>query len=135
MSNQLQSYFDNLRGIKLRPLQEETDWRRPLTFAVFCPYLGAELLGNVDYVLIQLDTLRQFGMMQTRNKINKKEVIDLVQQVFSYPMKWRHTGVNRQDVRENNQNAQRAKQVLSNLGEIPEEVLEKKIEFSFLPKV
>lgn len=139
VSQQLDEYFKSLRGVKPRLDKNDAQWARPLSFTVFCPYLGAELLAHVDYVLMQLNAIRQFGILQKGEPVTKKTMIDLLQQVFSFPCKWRHSGITRQDVRDNNQKALHAKELLQELrlecGELPEEVLDKKIEFSFLPKI
>ena len=135
IENQIQLIFDNLKGIKLVSMQGDTDWCEPLNFTTFCPYLGAELLGHVDHIFLQLNTLRRFGLNYQDSSINHKSIKRIVQDIFSFPRKWHRTGVTRKDILENNLVAIKAKSALIVLGELPEDILNKKIELSFLPKI
>ena len=64
-----------------------------------------------------------------REKITIPQVKGDIQTVFSKPRRWRHTGLTRKDVIENNQKAQRAKEIF---GELPMAVLNREIDFGFL---
>jgi hypothetical protein len=59
--------------------------------------------------------------------------IKIMQDAFSIPMGWKRTHVTREDIRADNKKAKDARAVFD--GDLPEAVLNKEIEFSFLPRV
>ena len=86
-----------------------------------------QLIEQADYV----SGITAIGgiWLTTREKITIPQVKGDIQTVFSKPQRWRHTGLTRKDVIENNQKAQRAKEIF---GELPMTVLNREIDFGFL---
>ncbi len=135
IEKQLQLKFDNLKGLKLVALHGEAEWRESLEFATFNPYLAARLLGIADEIFLRLDALHRFGLTKDEDEFRHKTVKRILQDIFSYARKWRRTGVTRKDIFENNSVAIKAKEFLSDLGELPDDVLHKRIELNLLPKI
>ena len=89
------------------------------------------LLTDFDFVLRQVLLLEKMGIMTSQEDTSIKSLIQIIQEVFSLPRQWKHTGVTRLDIMEKNQKSEDVKVLL---GELPESVLSKKIEFAFLPR-
>lgn len=129
MEHLLHSYLNNLRGIKLGSFTSNTKWEKPLVFSNLFPYLAASLLGDVDYLLQQLLMLNRYEIVQTGREVTKTMVVQLIKSVFYIPMKWKNTGITRQDIHERNEKSLEAIKKLTALiekfGDLPEDVLHK----------
>jgi integrating conjugative element protein (TIGR03761 family) len=133
MEKQLSPYFLNQRGIKLHYLEKTKLWNEELHLATQFSHMGAELLTDVDHLLRQIITLQRAGVAQGENAITVRMPIKIMQDAFSVPMGWKRTHVTREDIRADNKKAKDARAVFD--GDLPEAVLKKEIEFSFLPRV
>lgn len=113
-------------------LQHATNkpWLRELR--IFSPfsYMGARLLTDFDQVLRQFIIMRHISK-QIGNDISVKKPISELEAAFSLPFAWRETKVTRVDIYADNQKALDAKTAYNT--PLPNEVLDKKIEFSYLP--
>ncbi len=132
INDQLNSYFTKINGIKLHYYENKDAQTHRLYLATQFCLLGAELLTETDQVLRQLITLQRTGIKQQKNEITQKMLIDILQEAFSIPKLWIKTDVTRNDIVENNEKAQTTKSLYEN--ELPKEILNKEIVFSFLPK-
>ncbi len=62
-----------------------------------------------------------------------KVPLTIMQDAFATPLPWKKTDVTRNDIQVNNEKAQETKALYE--GELPTAILNKEIQFSFLPKV
>ncbi len=130
LEKQFSEQLSTIRGIETTPALNAMPMSYPLQFSNYLGYMGATLLADADYVLRQILTLKRLGKKQDDiNSIN--QVVKYLQDVFSIPRQWRHTGVTRIDIKENTQKAQEA---IILLGEIPDSIMQQKIDFNFLSK-
>jgi hypothetical protein len=96
-------------------------------------FMGALLIEQVDYLTRQIFTLGRLGIIVQDDISASKLMLD-VRKAFSIPFRWRHTGVTRQDMLENNQTAELAAQKLTELPKsVVNALLTKTIKFSFNP--
>ena len=122
-------YFDNQRGLTLQ-YSPNKRWQRELRILTPYSYMGASLLTDLDQILRQIIIIRHVRV-QTENELTIKEPIKELQEAFAVPFSWKETKVTRADIHSGNQNANDAKAVFSET--LPEDVLNEKIEFSYLP--
>ncbi len=85
-------------------------------------YVAAFTLGDLDYLMRQSLTFRRLGIFPESHKA-WLELMDQLRSVFIHSRQWRHTGVTRQDMREKNQIAERAKALM---GFMPSRILKQK---------
>jgi integrating conjugative element protein (TIGR03761 family) len=90
-----------------------------LEFASPLGYVAAFTLGDMDYFVRQTLTFRRLGIFPETYQI-KLQLMDELRAVFVHSRQWRHTGVTRQDMREKNQIAERAKDLM---GFMPSRIL------------
>jgi integrating conjugative element protein (TIGR03761 family) len=133
LEKQLQPYFNKVEGVSLRYFENKNPWTHELYLSTQFCHLGAELLTRTDQVLRQILTLLRAGIKQQKTVISLSMPLDIMQEAYDTPRLWIGTGVTRKDVMENNQKAQTTKNLYEK--ELPKEILNKEIEFSFLPKV
>ncbi len=127
---QLTEYFKNLRGVTVNLLSSDRPLSCPLHFSTPFGFMGAYLLADFDYVFRQTVTLKRIGL-SLKEDITVKQLMSYLQNAFSMPRYWHQTGITRQDVIDNTEKYQKNK---ASMGEIPEVILKKEIEFSFMPK-
>lgn len=130
IEKELTPYFTKTRGIKLRYLDKNKVWNEELSISTEFSHLGAELLTQTDHVLRQLITLQRSGINQP---MGIKVPLTIMQDAFATALPWKKTDVTRNDIRANNEKAQETKALYD--GELPTAILNKEIQFSFLPKV
>jgi hypothetical protein len=128
-----QSYFDNLRGMEPVLWKAEKPKYFPLYFGNRFLRMAAPLLiGNADYVIRQIFTLDDFGVLFNQDNLTIKKIMQTVQEVFSVPMKWNpEISVTREDIRLNND---RAKLARNNFGDLPVKILNKELTHPFMPR-
>lgn len=130
LEKQFSEQLSTIRGIETTPALNITPISYPLKFSNYFGYMGATLLADADYVLRQILTLKRLGKKQDDiNLIN--QVVKYLQDVFAIPRQWHQTGVTRVDIKENTQKAQ---EVIALLGEVPDSIVQQKIDFNFLSK-
>jgi len=127
----LESSLNQIRGIEVSTSLSTHPVAHQLQFATPFGYMGAYLITDFDFVLRQVLLLEKMGIMTSQEDTSIKSLIQIIQEVFSLPRQWKHTGVTRLDIMEKNQKSEDVKVLL---GELPESVLSKKIEFAFLPR-
>jgi integrating conjugative element protein (TIGR03761 family) len=131
IKKQLTLQFTHHQGVEIRLSSSSDPMQCALRFSTPFGYMGAYLLADVDYVVRQILTLERVGVLLEPENISVKQIAQFIQQVFDIPRSWHPTEITRKDVLENNEKYQQAK---TQLGELPDDVLHQKIDFSFLPK-
>jgi integrating conjugative element protein (TIGR03761 family) len=127
----LNPMLSNLRGIEVTECLSTNPTVHPLTFATPFGFMGAYLIADADYVIRLILTLERLGISINNEEISIKGITKYIQDVFSTPRGWKRTQITRSDIKLNNE---KAKLVKEQLGEVPLSILEKKIDFAFLPK-
>ena len=127
----LTQQFNHLRGLEIELYSNPKPFKQPLYFVTPFGFMMAMLLEQVDYVNRQLFTLHRLGLTP-EELLLPTDLMRVVQGIFKLARDWRHTGITRKDILENNQQAQKVKR---SLGDIPAAVLNKEIQFQFLPNV
>ncbi len=130
MELKLNNYFESLRGITVTLITNDQALRFPLRFSTPFGFMGAYLLADVDYVLRQLATLKRIGL-SLQQIVTAQALVIHVQRVFTAPRHWHPTGVTRQDVYDETETYKKAKELMGN---VPDPVLKKEIEFAWMPK-
>lgn len=126
----LTQQFNNVRGLEIELYGNPKPLKQPLYFMTPFGFMMAMLIEQVDYVSRQLFTLNRLGLTPEQPLLSV-DLMRMVQAIFKLARDWKHTGITRKDVTENNQKAQ---QVQKRLGEIPPTILNQEIQFQFLPK-
>lgn len=126
IENQLQE----LRGFKIDLLKNPVPFELPLRFATPFAFMGAVLLEYFDYLNRQLYTLKRIGILP-KDELIPAQLMGELKSIFILASEWKYTRVTRKDIREDNQLAKKAKELL---GEVPASILNKEIKFAFLPK-
>lgn len=127
----LSEKLNSVRGIAINESINANPVYKPLIFSNPFGYMGAYLIADVDFVFRQLLTMRRIGITNQEHESLVDKLNGVIQDVFLISKKWHSTGVTREDIKINSQKAQKAKSLM---GELPESVLNKKIQFEFLPK-
>lgn len=122
----------DIRGIKISLPVSSHPVCYPLRFATPFGFMGAYFLADVDYVFRQILTMERIGIPVQGTESSIPGITSTIQGVFAVPRQWQRTGVTRQGIHENNEQYQQAKALL---GEIPNAVLKKEIDFSFFPRM
>jgi integrating conjugative element protein (TIGR03761 family) len=131
LEEQLAVQLGQLRGITTMPILNASPIPYPLQFSTIFGFMGAALLADADYVLRQILTLKRLGIPVNEDMASINQVVKHLQDVFSIPRQWRHTGVTRKDMLEHNQKAQEA---IVLFGEIPSSILNQITDFNSLQK-
>jgi integrating conjugative element protein (TIGR03761 family) len=126
----LQQQLNNLRGFEVELMTNPTPLKHPLRFVTPFAFMAAMLIEQLDYVNRQLFTLHRMGLLADEN-LMPAHLMREVQAVFRLPKEWKYTGITRKDILEGNQKAEQAKKLL---GDVPLAILNKEIQFAFLPK-
>lgn len=126
----LKEQLNNLRGFEIGLMSHPTPLKQPLRFASPFAFMAATLIEQVDYINRQLFTIQRMGIMPNE-KLMPRDLLRELQTIFQLPRHWRYTGVTRNDIEQNNQKAQKAKELF---GELPPAILNKEIRFAFFPK-
>lgn len=125
----LQQQLDDFRGLKISLYSHPMPLKKTLRFATSFSLMATILIEKFDYIARQLYTLKRIGVIP-KEKITMSDLMREIQVAFKVARKWKHTGVTRKDLQDNNQNALRARSLL---GEVPSDILNKEVEFTFLP--
>lgn len=131
MEKMAQALLSEIRGVIVSLWSNEKAVHHPMRFSRFANYAARCLIADVDYVVRQMITLDNLGMIYNREKLSIIKIKEIVQQVFAIPLYWHKTGVTRKDVREKNDKAKAAAAVFD---ELPPAVLNEEIDFCFSPK-
>ncbi len=99
--------------------------RVPLQFANAYGYMGAYLIADFDQLVCTMLTARHVGLLSREESAKKlHQASRLVRHTFTLSGPWRFTLVTRDDMCANNPKALKAKEAMTSMGEIPQEVLE-----------
>lgn len=125
------SYFEQFRGITVVLWEEVKPKCFPMHFSnKFSSIAAYKLVAKADYVIRQILTLDKYGVLLNQDKVTKRKVMNIVQEVFSIPMKWRNTSVSREDIALQNTKAVLARNYM---GSLPDAVLNRKITLPIMP--
>lgn len=127
----IQKQINNMRGFEIELMSNPTPLRAPLLFGTPYAFMAAMLLEQVDHLERQLITLHHLGLLSLE-KLSASHLFIAVQAIFTTPTQWKYTGITRKDILEKNQKAEEVKKIL---GEVPTAILNREIQFAFLPKV
>jgi integrating conjugative element protein (TIGR03761 family) len=122
----------NHQEMKLRYLTNKP-WQKSLRIYSPFSHLAALLLTEVDEVIRLIIILQHVKSIHGQSDASFREPIEILQKTFAVPFAWKKTGVTRTDIRENNQKALEAQKCFTE--PLPNAVLNREIEFSFLPKL
>ncbi len=122
-----QQRLSQLRGFNIKVFENPEPMQLALKFAIPFSYMGASLLPELDYVSRQAYTLRHVGQLLEPEQLPLR-ILSSIRNLFSLPLGWKMQ-VTRQDIRENNDLAQQAKE---KMGTIPSAILNKEIKFVYL---
>ncbi|MEO8963797.1 MAG: PFL_4669 family integrating conjugative element protein [Gammaproteobacteria bacterium] len=131
LEKQVTPHFTNAHGIEINTCLSTCPMRYPLRFATPFGFMGAALIADADHMVRQMLTLERIGVSLNSDDISIKKIVQSVQDIFYIARQWQYTGITRQDILENNQKSQ---EVVKLLGVVPPAILNKEIEFAFLPK-
>lgn len=99
--------------------------RVPLQFANAYGYMGAYLISDYDQLVCTILTARFVGLLPS-NKSTKSlhNTATLIRHAFGLSSLWKFTLVTRNDVRNNTPMALKAKEAMSMMGELPQEIID-----------
>jgi integrating conjugative element protein (TIGR03761 family) len=123
-----QKILDNLRGLEISIFYKTNPAKLPIKFSNQFSYAASPILTDIDYVARLIHTLNRIGMA-IPNGADAASLNNIVQEVFNLPREWKNLEIKRQDIIDDNVKAQQARALW---GELPTQVLNKEIEFSFL---
>lgn len=114
--------LEAMPGIEITVAQSASPVRVPLHFANPYGYMGSYLIADCDDLVRAILTARHVGLI---SRDHGEQMIHRgarqVRRAFALPSGWRHLAINREDLRQNNQRAQQARE---KMGELPEDILE-----------
>lgn len=125
-----QEKIAQLRGFDVQLFHQVNPLRVLLQFSTPFAYMAAHLLADFDYLSRQAYTLKRLGLVLELDKLPVKIKFKL-RRLFESPLRWRYTGITRQDILDNNQKAQAVKKMM---GTLPVAILNQDIQFALLPK-
>ena len=85
--NTLSPILNNLRGIKVNQCISTHPCIYPLTFSTPFGFMGAYLIADVDHLIRLILTIERLGIAFNQPEITIKDIIKLIQDVFSTPRK------------------------------------------------
>lgn len=126
-----QEKFTRLRGLEVQVIDNLKPIKFPLKFSTPFGYMAAYLLADLDYIFRQTNILKRLGILLEENQ-KPVYFVQKIHLLFSHARQWQYTGVTRKDIRENNQMAQKAGDLM---GKIPATILNREFRFLFLPRM
>jgi integrating conjugative element protein (TIGR03761 family) len=126
-----QAQLDGLRGFEILLFSKNFPMKFPLRFSNKFSYAASPLITDIDYVTRLRLTLNRIGMM-TPEDASSRALYSIAKEVFKVPTEWKLLNIKREDIAQNNEKAQKARELW---GEIPIEVFDKMIKLSFLPSL
>lgn len=123
-------------GISIEIAHSLQPVRVPLQFANAYGYMGAYLIADFDQLVCTMLTARHVGLISREESARKlHQASRLVRHAFFLSAPWRFTLVTRDDICANNPKAQKAKEAMAAMGEIPQEVLEGRVRAGIAPEI
>lgn len=109
------------RGLEVAVFGSRHPLKLLLEFATPLGYMAARTIANLDYLLRQTYTFKRLGILPESQETVSR-LFWMVKTALSNCRKWHHTGVTRQNVRDQNPKAQRAE---TKMGKLPKHILNK----------
>jgi integrating conjugative element protein (TIGR03761 family) len=125
-----QEKFAQLRGLEVKVMDNLKPIKFPLKFSTPFGYMAAYLIADLDYIFRQANILKRLGILLEENQ-KPAYFVQKMHVLFAHARLWQYTGVSRKDISENNQIAQKAKDLM---GKIPGAILNNEVKFLFLPR-
>ena len=112
-------------GIQIDVAHSLEPVRIRLQFANAYGYMGAYLIADFDQLVCMLLTARHVGLIGRDNSAKTlHHCARQVRHAFALSARWKFTLITRDDVRHNTPKAQKAKEAMSTLGELPQEIID-----------
>jgi len=124
-----QQKFAELRGLEVQVVDNIKPVKFPLKFSTPFGYMAAYLIADLDYLFRQTNILKRLGILLEEDQ-KPASFVQRIHKLFSHSRLWQYTGVSRKDIKENNQRAQKAEELM---GRVPAGILNKRVQFAFLP--
>lgn len=122
MQVEVDTVLQSTRGVEIAVAHSLKPVRVPLQFANPYGYMGAYLVGDFDELVCAVLTARHVGLL-TRD--TAEQLLNRggrgIRRAFLLPTLWKYVGVDRNDVRQDNQRAQAAAAVM---GALPQAILD-----------
>lgn len=107
-----------------------TPFRFSLNFGTPFSYMAADLLVDLDGLLRYAYTLKQIGIL-LKEEMLPTNMIQKLQHLFTQGRQWKQTGITRKDIAQSNE---KSKMATASMGELPQAIFDKSVQFEFLPK-
>lgn len=117
-----------LRGIQVKPFRNAKPFSISLTSVSILVLMAGSLITQADYLTRQILILKQMGIVP-QGQARSQQFCEEIQKIFMLSQEWKHTGITRQDILDNND---LAKKVETKLGQLPENILFQKTSLPFL---
>lgn len=135
----IQAYQEQLNkvcscaGFIIKPFQSEKPVIKSLWFKTQYGYLAAQIIAQFDELMRTILTAKRIGViLEKPYETVRNEFAQQITVLFKMPFKWQQFNITRADIEANNETAQTAKKVLS---ELPESILTKKLRSPFAPNI
>lgn len=110
--------------------------RVPLQFANAYGYMGAYLIADFDQLVCTMLTARHVGLISREESARKlHQASRMVRHAFFLSAPWRFTLVTRDDLCANNPKAQKAREAMAPMGELPQEIFEGTLRAQIAPEI
>ena len=120
-SKRIGEVLEAMDGFEIDIAQSSEPARIPLQFNNPYGYMVAYLVSDFDKLSCKVLTARHLGLIERqRSDEILREAGRGIRRLLNCAFEWRFTGVNREDIRQQNQNAARAQQ---QMGNVPADVL------------
>ena len=115
--------LQQFKGLEVQIFGSLQPLKIPLEFAVPLSYLAACTILDLDFLLRQAYTFRRLGIIPESQEAAYHLFGDM-RTTLAKSRLWHHTGITRQDIREKNQKAQRARTLM---GKLPNRILNQEL--------
>lgn len=119
-------------GLQVNLAQAATPYQIDLQFASPHAYQGTYLLAAYDQLVCAILTARHIALL---DRIESERLLDkggkVIRRLFGLGLKYRYTGVTRDELK---QNTQRAKRAIETMGELPQIILDGELNPVFRPE-
>lgn len=110
--------------------------RVPLQFANAYGYMGAYLIADFDQLVRTVLTARHVGLLAgDKSAKSLHNSAKLVRRAFAFSSQWKFTLVTRNDIRNNTPMALKAKEAMSMMGDLPQEIIDSSVRAQISPEI
>ena len=130
---QLKGLIAGMEGFNINMAESNQPIQIELSFKTPYGYIGAYLVHDFDVLIRMIFTARHIGLLD--NTAARSLILGAgtgIRRLFSLSNRWKFTGVTRDDLKENNLNAQRA---IEEFGACPEDILSEKKRAKVSPQI